>query len=225
LGKRVLNSSKITLAKGLFGFVKIRLARNFNFIKDFSTMSSQETQTPMQAIEALLSENEFVSQYQPVAGEKHPVEQLFVALGKDQKDRLYTLEMHFVNDVSVAIGGPSSSDDAFVLQFFVPMPFESGTKHLDDLGRSILAINRLLPMGALGLSDTEGHVYFQYNLTLDQKRISEKVLMEVLSVISFFIGEFSPKVEQVGLGELTFKKFVAQLKEMGIDLVPLAGNK
>ncbi|HQU08708.1 MAG TPA: hypothetical protein PLV25_01965 [Opitutales bacterium] len=185
---------------------------------------SEKKPSPLTRLESLLQDEDFTTHLESVTPE-HPVEQLFVALGQDDKGRSHTVTIHYVNDVTNALGGTDAPEDAIILQFFLPLPYECKPEHMDAFARMALVVNRLLPVGAFGITDPEGMAYLQYNLATGNRNVEAKVICEVLGMMAFFTNEFGPKIEAVGLGELSRDQYVEELASGGIDLPGLKAPK
>ncbi len=160
--------------------------------------------SPLGIIEQLLKDEDFGTRLLEKS-EERPFELLFVGVGEDAKKRGYTMQVHYVNDVASAVGGQDQPDDAYILQFFLVFPFLVDQEQLGPVGRAILAINRILPVGAFGLSEQEGTPYYQYNLASSERLKDKKVLLEIMSIMGFFTCEFSTNFEAISKGEMTYE--------------------
>ncbi len=182
--------------------------------------ASVDSQTPLALIRDLLEEEDFSTELVQQS-EGQPFERLLVSLGADDKHRPFTLQMHFVNDVTGALGGFDDPEDIFLLECFLPFPFQAKPEYQTETARVLLALNRLLPIGAMGMSEPDGTVYIQYNLACLTRATDEKVLLEVVGMMGFFTGEFGPKIEAIGDGSLSRETYLADLANAGIQLPPL----
>jgi hypothetical protein len=180
--------------------------------------------SPLGIIEQLLKREDFGTRLLEKS-EERPFELLFVGVGEDAKKRGYTMQIHYVNDVANAVGGHDTPDDAYILQFFLVFPFLIKREHRADVSRAILAINRILPVGAFGLSEQEGTPYYQYNLASSARLRDKKVLLEIMSIMGFFTSEFSPKFEAIGDGQITCDALFAELAKGGIVFPPITPPK
>lgn len=181
-------------------------------------------QSPLAVIEQALIEEKFATRLLEKDSER-PFDLLFTGIGEDEKKRGYTVQIHFVNDVTNAVGAVDEPEDAYLLQFFLVFPYLVEQSKKAEVGRAMLAINRILPIGAFGMSDEEGTPYYQYNLACPERAVSKKVLLEVLSIMGFFTSEFSPKFEAISEGQDTFESLVETLSKGGIVFPPITPPK
>lgn len=180
--------------------------------------------SPLGIIEQLLKDEDFGTRLLEKS-EERPFELLFVGVGEDAKKRGYTMQIHYVNDVASAVGGQDQPDDAYILQFFLVFPFLINPEQRGPVGRAILAINRILPVGAFGFSEQEGTPYYQYNLASSDRLKDKKVLLEIMSIMGFFTSEFSPKFEAISEGSTTCDAMFEELAKGGIVFPPITPPK
>lgn len=178
------------------------------------------TTSHLALIENILKEEDFATFLMPIS-EDNLFERLFVSLGQDDKSRDFTLQIHFINDVTNALGVDDDPEDAFILQFFLLLPYNIPHNKVNEASRVILTLNRILPVGAFGLSEDDGLAYFQYNLACEERTVSEKVIKEVVSIIGFFSSEFSARIEQVAEGKITREALIQELAQAGIQFPSL----
>ncbi len=184
-------------------------------------MEKDPTQkTPLQLIAEFLEEETFDTKIVPPSKE-HPFERLLVSLGQDEQERLFTMQLHFVNDITSSMGNVEDPDDIILLECFLLFPFKVEAKYFSEVARLILTVNRLVPVGALGMSEPDGSVYLQYHLSSKDRNIDEKIILEVVNMIGFFTGEFAQKIEAVGNGTLEREAYLNELVQTGIVLAPL----
>ena len=176
--------------------------------------------TPLQSIEAVLKEENFATKHIPVSKD-HPFEQLYVSLGQDEQKRPYIIQMHFVNDVTNALGGQDEPSDAYILQLFIVFPFLVEIDQKDSVARLLTTLSRILPVGAFGMSDEDGTPFYQYNLACKERAVDEKVLLEVVSIMGFFSSEFGKQIEEVASGKKTREALLSELAEAGISFPPI----
>lgn len=186
--------------------------------------------TPLAELASILEEADFPVVYQE-ADDKSPVEQIFIPLEGQTEEQDLILQMLFVNDLVDSMGVTDKEDkdeedeDAQLLQFFIYLPFETPPEKRADLALFLMTINRLLPVGAFGLSHKEGTVYYQYILASEDKEVSPLVALEVVSMISMFILEFVPKIQLVAEGNQDCESMIKKMEEEGITLPPLSSAK
>lgn len=179
------------------------------------------TTSHLSLLNNILKEEDFATFLMPVS-EDNLFERLFVSLGQDDKSRDFTLQIHFINDVTNALGVDDDPEDAFILQFFLLLPYTIAKNQINEVSRVILTLNRILPVGSFGLSEDDGLAYFQYNLTCAERTVDEKVLKEVVSIIGFFSSEFSVRIEQAAEGKITRDALIQELAQAGIQFPSLS---
>lgn len=178
-------------------------------------------ETPFSALQAVLTENDYSTTLLPIDDE-NPYEKLFVSIGDDELGRLFAIQMHFVNDIALVLGGEEESDDAMVLQFFVLMPYIAAAGTFGELARAMIYVNRILPVGTFGFSEPDGGIFFQYNLVQNDRSVPDDVLLEVVQMIATFVVKFTPMIESIAQGNRTADDLKQQLlEEDGITLPPL----
>ncbi|GAB4276756.1 MAG TPA: hypothetical protein DIU37_02630 [Opitutae bacterium] len=182
------------------------------------------SQSPLAVIEQTLKEEKFATRLLEKDNER-PFDLLFAGIGEDEKKRGYTVQLHFVNDVTNAVGGADEPEDAYLLQFFLVFPYLIEASKKAEVARAMLAINRILPIGAFGMSEQEGTPYYQYNLACADRSVDGTVLLEILSIMGFFTSEFSPKFEAISEGTDTFDSLIEALSKGGIVFPPITPPK
>lgn len=192
-------------------------------------MENQSTEnlpeTPLAELASVLTEAEFPVVHQTV-DEKSPVEQIFVPIALDDDNDLI-LQVLFVNDLVESMGvtdkesDDEEAEEAQLLQFFIYFPFQAKAEKRADLALFLMAINRLLPIGAFGVGHLEGTVYYQYILTNEDQYVSPLVILELVSMISMFIPEFFSKIASVAEGEETGEAVLEAMAKNGIVIPPL----
>lgn len=169
----------------------------------------------LEAIAEYLKAEEFPV-YLPKPTPDLQLDQLYVGLFKDEAGRDYVLQVVYVNDLAKSTGVTAEENEILLLQFFVSFPFKAEQTFLGDISSLILTINRILPLGAFGLSQKEGTIYFQYILASETKQISKLVSVEVTNIIGMFVKEFAPKLASVATGEKTVDEVLKEMESTGL---------
>jgi hypothetical protein len=180
--------------------------------------------TPLSLVKEILEDLEYQVELEP-ATEPAPFERLRVTIGVDEANRPLVAQMLFLNDVALAQAGAEDQEetkDAILLQFMVLLPQRAETAHFGSVIDYLTQINRIVTVGAFGLSRPDGTVYFQYALALPEREVDDNVLIEVIQMVDFFVKKFVDEIDQIGTGSLTVDAALAQMAEEGITPPPLA---
>jgi len=176
--------------------------------------------TPLGLLQSFLEDEDYDTQLIPVTPDQ-PFEILQVDLTDDVEGESVQLNMHFVNDVTQALGSLDDPDDVFLLNCLIIFPFQAQQDKKVEAMELILSLNRLLPIGSFGMSFPDRSLYYQYHLATEDRDIPENVILDVVGMMGFFVGEFVPKIKAVLQGELTAQAYLDELAKGGIELPPL----
>lgn len=189
---------------------------------------THDEQTPLNFIAEVLDEGDFPVVYQE-AGEQSPVEQVFVPFEHEKEALSSSLQILFINDLvkTLGIDQEEEEDEVQLLQFFLLCPFQCTADTVREVALFILALNRILPVGAFGLSQKEGTIYFQYVLALEDQgdALDPDLILEVVSMINMFVLEFIENISLVAKGEKTSDALLKEMEEKGMALPPLGFPK
>ena len=157
-------------------------------------------------------------------GEGAPFERLHVLLGVDSGERPLSLQLYFINDAELAVGGGENQDDtldAILLQFALLFPTPVAAGNSPGVMEYLMHINRILPVGAFGVSPPDGIIYYQYNLALPEHDVDENVLIEVVQMSDFFVNRFLENIGKVSVGILTAESALQQMRDEGLFPPPI----
>ena len=144
------------------------------------------------------------------ASDESPVEQLLVSIDEatpPDQDSRYVLQMFFPSDVAeaarLAAGQPPNEDETAILQFMMSLGMQVPPDRQLEVYRLMSLFNRMLPVGALDLTE-EDVVYLRYALLADTKTdITIPQVVEVLELLGFFVPHMAPAIAAVLSGEQT----------------------
>jgi hypothetical protein len=179
--------------------------------------------TPLRLIQEVVEDLEYETEYL-APEEQIPYERLHVLLGIDRENRASKLQLHFINDVALAVSGAEDLEethDAVLLQFMLLFPGRVDAGYFGALAEYLLQLNRILPVGAFGISQPDGTVYYQYILALPEREVDENVLIEVIQMIDFFVGRFRLNIDRVSRGVATAAVVLDELRGEGLAPPPL----
>lgn len=169
-------------------------------------------QTPLTVIQQDLLADEFDARLMEIDDE-NPVERLFVVFDQDEKGRDQILQLVFINDMLNLSDQPDEPDDMFLLQFTLELPFRVQESALAEVARLLLALNRVIPVGALGLAEPERQVYFNYVLSCSDREVEDVVAANIVGIVEFYIPSFAVLIEAVAEGSRTREDVIKQLTE------------
>jgi putative sensory transduction regulator len=183
-----------------------------------------ETLSPLQTLVAPLEELEYFCDHRPV-GNETPYESLYISLNVDEErpERAYGLEMFFLNDLAESLGDEEQEEDAIIAQFMLVLPFPIPVEAYLDVMRYCGLVNRLMPVGAFGLSEDDGAVYLRHCLATADRIIPEIVLIEVVTALEYACKEYGAQFEELSTGKKTYEDHVARFDEAGLP-IPSVGH-
>ena len=180
--------------------------------------------TPLAALVEPLAELEYYADHQP-AGEDSIYEKLSVTLNVEEEhpEREYSLEIFFINDVTEAFGDDDEEDDAVITQLMLVLPFRISTEAYLDVMRYSQLVNRLIPVGAFGLSEDDGAVYLRHCLATESRAIPRDILIEVVTALEYACREYAPQFETISSRRKTYDDIVREFEVAGRAL-PSVGD-
>ncbi|WP_027183823.1 hypothetical protein [Desulfovibrio inopinatus] len=158
-----------------------------------------------------------VSFYDQSADENCPADRLYVHLDMDDHKREYTLQIASLGNTAGDHGLAVEADKPRSIQFILMAPFVVDTPHIAETGLYLLMVNRLLPLGAFGLIEDEGFIYFNYSLLTNDASINTALCFEIISAIGFFINATRQITELVACGDISHHEAVQQLEQAGFE--------
>jgi len=179
--------------------------------------------THLTAIQEVIEDLDYRTIYSPPE-ESAPFERLSVLIGNDAQQRPLTLQLYFINDIAFAVGGGEDEEDthdAIFLQFMLLLPTPVQADRFGEVAEYVLLINRILPVGAFGISRPDGTVYFQYSLGLAEREVDENVLDEVVQMIEVFVNKFEGNIAEISSGKMRAAAAIQALTEEGVVPPPL----
>ena len=115
--------------------------------------------TPLTIIQQDLLADEYDARLLGIDDE-NSYKRLFVVFDRDDKGRDQILQPMFINDVLNLSGQPDEPKNMHLLQFALEPPFQVPEASLPEVAPLLLTLNRVLPIGTLGLTEPERRVYF-----------------------------------------------------------------
>jgi hypothetical protein len=149
--------------------------------------------------------------------------QLRLEVDESRPELEYSVEIYYINDVMEALGAEMEGEDAILTQFMLVLPFRFPIEAFIEAMRLCNIVNRLLPMGAFGLSEQDDAVYLRYVLATETRAIPGDVLIEVVQAFEHACQEYGPHFEKIAQRESTADAFIAAFEASGHPL-PSVGN-
>lgn len=146
------------------------------------------------------------------ASDAFPADHLIVNLGPDSQGREQKLYLTLVErDLQIEEGEEPQSET--FLHFLVMLPFSFDEKHLGELCRFILMLNKSLELGSFGVSEFDKKIYFKQAMHFPTSRVKEILFLDIMGMIMMYLDAFSSDIEDVGLGNKTTLDF---LRDTGV---------
>jgi hypothetical protein len=175
---------------------------------------------PLKTIATALEEEDFAAKFFP-SSEDRPLDMLLVSLSEPGGEPCL-VEMTFPQDLLYASGQEESIEDAFTLQFLLRYRFSFDDALTADVALLLHRLNRLVPVGAFGMSEDVGTIFLQYALILPSREADADVLATILSSFETFAPMLAPLIEEVGSGRRTIESVIESLEdEEGIVIPPM----
>lgn len=202
-------------------------------------MSDQET--PLAAIAAALEDSGMMVVLDQLDPDL-PLERLSLLLTTDRLGRDIVLQLMFINDIneSVALSADlaglaedddtdefetdefdadEEDEDATLLLFSIVLPFKATAETAVETMRVLLAVNRLLPIGAFGYSESDGALYLAYPLALEDKAaLTPLVLEEIINMLGFAAESYGELLESAASGAASASEILADLRDAGLEM-------
>lgn len=175
---------------------------------------------PLQIIAEALADENYASEYLP-ANDNRPIDMLLVSLTGENSSEPVILELTFTNDLLLKAGVEENIDDAMILQFLVRYRFSFAKESAAELALLLMALNRVLPVGAFGLSEDVGTVYLQYALFLPSRMVDQDVLGTIVAGIDSLATDLIEPIQAVGGGQRNAQEALQQLQEQGLIIPPM----
>ena len=125
-----------------------------------------------------------------------------VSLGADAQDRLYIVNIVFLDDVTEMAGAATQSGEAILIQHALTFPFKAKSEAVPDMLQLITMLNRVLPIGGLLFDATSGELALNYVLLSENRQVPQNVAVQVVSMLDYIVRQYRHHMEAVALGEL-----------------------
>ena len=175
--------------------------------------------TYLSRIETILDDADYIVRRESMTPDSE-VEQLYVALLQDDQERLYLLEIAFLDDIA-SIGGLDEGEDApesavTMIQYHCTFPFLVEPDHRTDVIRVLNFVNQSFPLGAFSLVESTGNIMFRYIYpSVHPAKVQPEVATEIVSMAELSIGRLGPLVGQVSLGAVSARQAMEAIADEG----------
>jgi len=151
------------------------------------------------------------------------VPELFCLYHVDDQGRDYIAHILFANQVSAAMGVPTTNDDIIFLQLTSVLPFPVTEAGEADTALLLHGLNRTIPHGVFGYSEEEGLVFFRAVLTHSSMDIDPNLAFEAINMTRFFVASYAPLIEPVASGSVARMDLYRALQEKGFRIPGVLG--
>jgi hypothetical protein len=132
------------------------------------------------------------------------VEQLLVSTRENTESETQTdspvVQLMFVNDLLTASKIPAPGNETDILQFFVSLPLQVDKSKMPDMYKLLSMFSRLVPLGAFGIEE-DGGAFYRYSLMSLNRNLENKLVVETVKMISFFMNKFSVQLNDFVQGK------------------------
>lgn len=138
-------------------------------------------------------------------------ERLFVVFAPDPQGRDQILQIVYLNDMLALSGQQDDPEDMMLLQFMIELPFKVPEPAYAEVSRLLLSLTQLLPVGAFGLLEASGDVYYNYVHPTAERSLESVVSANIVGLVDFYIPDFATLIEAVARGERSRESVLEQL--------------
>lgn len=171
----------------------------------------------LSSIEHFLKQSGFETHLEP-PNDVAPFEQLFVSLGKDEKQYDKVLQIRlFVQSIPQGYFEKKTFQSQF-LDFFIALPYEVSEPAFGDIARLTSLINKILPLPGFTLSEIDKHLYYRYLYPTCDQTLSTQDLEMILLTLIYQIETYSSSLEEVALGKKSYKQIVSEAETFSQSL-------
>lgn len=135
-----------------------------------------------------------------------PVDQLFVALGVDGKERDLVLQLKIIEETL-----PEESQSVCTIHFFCALPFRVPEQHAGEVARLILLLNKSFGLPGFEFSEVDGVIYFR-TVVPAVKEVAESIVIVVIGNLMSNVDTFASTLEKVAEGKATLHDIVEAAK-------------
>jgi hypothetical protein len=169
----------------------------------------------------LLNDRDYDALFTP-AGEESPIDQLHIALGQ-WHDWLLPMKMVSLRQVRIADGLPAQADPdepaAELLHGSLVMPFHISPSQMHAFKKTVLHLNRALPLCTFGVCGEEGSCFLQTCIVVEPYTDFPSTSAEEHIAMSAYAAQtFAPILAEIAHGRHGFSYCVDELEKMGIVL-------
>lgn len=164
----------------------------------------------LETLKDALESYDFQCAIQPPKDE-FPIGQLFVNIGKDDKDRPWLLQLRIYHE---SLEESGEGNELYFLNLFLGLPFQVEESQFGDLARLCLMLNKISAVPAFGMSENDKVCYFNYTLLFKDATIDEDLLLATLGMVIYLLQNFSPSFESVGCEGKSLEQVLKEAEEI-----------
>lgn len=125
---------------------------------------------------------------QPSDGEVS--DHLLLHLAPNEHGLSLQMQMRFLGDLS----------DPSVLQYYVRLPTRARVGAVANLTRFLNSANASIPIGAFGMSEDEGILYYRVNVPVIVDPLDVHLVSWTVKMIDYIVGSLGGLIEQLAMG-------------------------
>ncbi|MFL6278335.1 MAG: hypothetical protein ACJ74G_24385 [Blastocatellia bacterium] len=171
------------------------------------SLTSREHRAALECFGELLSKQAYQTELQP-AGNGVPYDTLLVRIESfEEENRVWRLELSFLP------GLEGDLERVSILQSFVSLSNQIAEAHGAALNRLLVKLNAKLPVGAFGLLDNHGQLFYKHNAMLpdDSPDAGDQIVQELVPMTTYLIALFSEPLIRVASGQKTVEEALADM--------------
>lgn len=120
------------------------------------------------------------------------------------EDRQVTVR---VSDSPLDAEDPDGPREYFIhLYTILPIPFIQ--EHAGELARMLLLYNKGFDFGGFGLSEVDGHIYYQYNFHSSKRVLPTRMLVAIVGLIHMALDSLTAQIHAVATGQASVQEIL-----------------
>tara|TARA_A100001015_G_C14515980_1_gene528481 strand:+ start:39 stop:524 length:486 start_codon:yes stop_codon:yes gene_type:complete len=158
----------------------------------------------LQSIQEYLNDQNVESVLE-TASASDPMDKLVLSMGEDKSQINLPLILRLIEE-----------DNLMYLHAIQPYPFEVKTSNLGEMARLLLMVNKAMQIPALGLSEVEPQVYFQYAYYSSRKVLLGDDIDTLIHFSIIFYQFYYEIIKKLAEGHTTLDVIIAEAKEVSL---------
>ncbi len=132
---------------------------------------------------------------------------VIVALDEERSKDEYedVVQIYFMEDIlQAALPAGEQAEGPSNLQFIMELPVQLGglaAEQKSEAYQLIFILNKLLPLGSLGLQNEQEGLYFKYSLLGKDQNHQADLIGDILDMMAFYLPEFKALIQELIAGK------------------------